>query len=547
MTQGDDKAGRPAIAPLIRLAAVLLSEGRGDDAHMLLDECSALAPGRLDFREALVELAVKRGRVVEGLEALLRLIEAGAPRAYAVERFTPLLNQAFADVQIRYDRGEAEEAVLYLDPLTEILPDHANLQGMALSCSRFLKTTERSKQLMRRLLALDPSHGEARMTMIEHLHSVGDLAAEAEWRHALMLADPQPIPKLNHIWNAYELINLTICDPLTEMSMARIEQAKQALDRIDYDPAATSGPDAWARFCRAMAGGIDFSALHRPPTQARPPAALAGSDGTPMTVAELRDLAARHRAEAVFLVAADEAYAADYARFYVRSVLRNAGVRALTIVHIVGGGTKLAEIARRIGITDERLVLSGDDFDPAMIASQVVDAPSQPRITKPAAHYQSARFHQAPWILSELGLPLIVTDVDCLLERDVRDLLALAPTTDFVLNENIVMRQLGARITANLLLLFPTPDALEFVRFVSSYLEAMLQRPDIPKFIDQIALLIGRHYMAANRPGARIGYFDVETDINNCIFMEYYAHPFRFLSLYRGFDMASLPEWHRGD
>ena len=543
-----ESKGKLVIAPLIGLASALVRENRGDDALMLLSEVSALAPERLDFREALVELRIWRKEVVEGLEALRALIGAGSPRAYAVERFTPLLTQARFDCQAGYDRKDAGEAERYLVPLAEILPDDLDILSMALACSRHLGTDERTEMLMRRILDIDPAHGMARLAMIEHLNRLGDHQAEAEGRHALMLADPPAIPKLNRIWNAYEFINLAICDPLTEVSMTRIEQAKQVLHRIPYDPAAETGEESWARFCRVMAGSIDFSALRRPPEPLRPPAGLARSDGTPMSWADLKALAARTAAETIFLAAGDEVYAADYAGLYARSILRNAGLPALVIVHVAGGRDRLAVLAQRIGINDERLVLSADDFDPASVVGRVLDAPSQPRIDRPIAHYQAARFHQAPRILSELGLPLIVTDIDCLLERDVRDLMTLGADRDILLNENEVIRQLGARITANLLLLFPTPDALAFAGFVSSYLEEMLRQPVIVKFIDQIALLMGRHYMAANHPGARIGTFDVATDINNCILPAYHsAHPFRFLSLGRDFAMDSLPERHRGD
>jgi len=543
MSEGTNSGGTaPAIAPIIRLAVSLHAEGRSDDARMLLIEASALAPGRLDFREALVELLHARGDILEGVEALHSLLDAGYPRDVVPNRFGALLDRAFRHCETLYNNQEAEEAQRYLLPLTDIIPQHLSVLSMALSCSRYIGTTAISETLIPRVLALDPRDGTARMEMIEWLRRTGDLAEELRWRDDLMQAEPPAVPKINHVWNAYELINQVISDPLTDESKARIERAQAALDRVPHDEAAESGHDAWARFCRAMAGGIDLAALSRPPAPPHPAPALFAHDGSPLSVAQLRDLAARRGAKAVFLVAADEVYVQRYARPYARSVLRNAGLPVLVVIHVAGGRKRIGEIARQVGIADEGLVFTADDFDPASVTGRVLDAPTQPRITKPTGHYQSARFHQAPWILSELGLPLFVTDIDCLLERDILDLVAKGGDTDILLNENIVMRQLGARITANLLLLFPTDSARNFACFVSSYLDAVLQHRFIPKFIDQIALLMGRHYMQANHPDAKFGYFDVDTDINNCIFTEYYSHPFRFLSLYHGFDMSSLPD-----
>jgi len=542
MGEGDNSGGSAAaIPPLIRLAVSLHAEGRSDDAQMLLTESAALAPARLDFREALVELLHARGHILEGVQALQRLLDAGYPQDVVTARFGGLLERASKHCETLYNKQEAEEAQRYLLPLTDIMPQHLGVLSMALSCSRYLGTIEISDKLIPRVLALDPLDGTARMERIEQLRRIGDLAEELRWRDELMQADPPVIPKINHVWNAYELINQVISDPLTTESMARIERAQQVLDRVPHDDTAESGHDAWARFCRAMVGGIDLSALRRPPAPPHPAPVLFAHDGSPLSLAQLQDLAARRGAKAVFLVAADEVYVERYARPYARSVLRNAGLPVLVIIHVAGGKARIGEIVRKVGIADDGLLFSADDFDPASVAGRVLDAPSQPPITKPTAHYQSARFHQVPWILSDLRLPLFVTDIDCLLERDILDLIEKRGDTDILLNENIVMRQLGARITANLLLLFPTPNARDFARFVSSYLDAMLQHRFIPKFIDQIALLMGRHYMQANHPGAKFGYFDVDQDINNCIFTEYYAHPFRFLSLYHGFDMSTLP------
>ena len=44
-------------------------------------------------------------------------------------------------------------------------------------------------------------------------------------------------------------------------------------------------------------------------------------------------------------------------------------------------------------------------------------------------------------------------------------------------------------------------------------------------------------------PGAKVGAFDTQSDINNVMFREYVpGHPFRFLSLYHGFDTSTLEE-----
>ena len=60
------------------------------------------------------------------------------------------------------------------------------------------------------------------------------------------------------------------------------------------------------------------------------------------------------------------------------------------------------------------------------------------------------------------------------------------------------------------------------------------------RWIDQLALLLARHHLMRHGLDPKVGYFDTASDINNVMYTSYQAHPFRFLSLYHGFDTASL-------
>jgi hypothetical protein len=98
----------------------------------------------------------------------------------------------------------------------------------------------------------------------------------------------------------------------------------------------------------------------------------------------------------------------------------------------------------------------------------------------------------------------------------------------------------GSRLTANLILMNPSANARYFLRFLRAYLEQALARPAVTRWIDQLGLILARHHLTIHRPDARIGYFDTNSDINNVIYPSYRQHPFRFLSLYHGFDTSSL-------
>ena len=111
-----------------------------------------------------------------------------------------------------------------------------------------------------------------------------------------------------------------------------------------------------------------------------------------------------------------------------------------------------------------------------------------------------------------------------------------------MLNENRHSANAGSRYTANLLLLNPTENAAIFLRFLRAYLEKALNAREVSRWIDQFALMHGAPSSMQRRPDALIGYFDVNSDINNLMYTNYQEHPFRFLSLYHGFDMSTLPQ-----
>jgi hypothetical protein len=107
-------------------------------------------------------------------------------------------------------------------------------------------------------------------------------------------------------------------------------------------------------------------------------------------------------------------------------------------------------------------------------------------------------------------------------------------------NENELSLNAGSRLTANLMLVNPTPNAALFLHFLSHFLEAALARPAVTRWIDQVALIFARHHLVRWGQATAIGYFDTDTDINNVMYPSYQAHPFRFLSLFHGFDTSSL-------
>lgn len=86
----------------------------------------------------------------------------------------------------------------------------------------------------------------------------------------------------------------------------------------------------------------------------------------------------------------------------------------------------------------------------------------------------------------------------------------------------------------------PTDNTALFLHFLQSYLERALSASEVTRWIDQFGLMLARHYLSSRGSDPRIDYFDTSADINNVMYKSYQENPFRFLSLYHGFDMSSL-------
>ncbi len=276
-----------------------------------------------------------------------------------------------------------------------------------------------------------------------------------------------------------------------------------------------------------------------PAGDADTPVAFCTAQGVTLDWGGVRATAERHGARAVFFAAADEGYVARYAKWYAATILLRCDVPCLVVIHVIGGAANLAAVAAAVGVSNPRLIFAGDTFDAAAVTSTVIDSPYDTQPTVPVTHFQSVRFLQLGALLKHVNLPVFVSDIDILLQRGVADLLETHAQADVVFNENVYALSLADRLTANLLLVYPTANAHLFARFLRAYLERHLQKPEIIRWIDQIALLLGRHYLRCLK-NARTGVFDTAADINNTIFPTYVQNPYRFLSLYQGFDMDSL-------
>ncbi|PTT77498.1 FkbM family methyltransferase, partial [Pseudomonas sp. HMWF010] len=337
--------------------------------------------------------------------------------------------------------------------------------------------------------------------------------------------------------------SLLLCRPLLSDAdldlLARMEAAARAFQGTVPEDSEWWG---WIKAYKLLTDALDIASI-RAPTPARPIDPVqryVSATGQELDDAGLAAHAARLGAQAVFFAAADVAYVALYARWYALSVLRHCDVPCLVVIHVIGGADRLAAAIATVGITDERVVFVGDGFDPAPVTIKVYDSPPKGLIALPVAHYQSVRFQRLGPLLDVLNRPVFVSDIDLLLQRGVADLLEQHVGVDVVFNENFSNTSVASRLTANLVLVQPSRGATVLLDYLRTYLDRHLARPEVTRWIDQVALTVARHHLRRQVPDARLALFDTTSDINNVMFGSYQEHPFRFLSLYHGFDTSSL-------
>lgn len=348
-----------------------------------------------------------------------------------------------------------------------------------------------------------------------------------------------PLIKLRNI---HDTASAILCRRLNMKSAQQLNQLLIAANQLAIPTEPGSEWGMWEKHYRLLTDGVDLNMVLGPTPELAPlpDVAFCRSDGAAICSNDVREHAERIGAKAVFFSAADETYIGQYARWHLLSILKYCDVPFLVVCHVIGGASRLGAIARSIGIEDDRIIFAGDHFDASKITTRAYDAPPKGLSQRPIAHFQCVRFLEAGRLLETLKRPMFVTDIDLLLQRGVSDLLAQHAGVDLVLNENLLSAAAGSRITANLLLLQPKANTQVFLGFLRAFLQHKLAQPEVTRWIDQLGLILARHHLIIRRSDAQIGYFDTNSDINNVMYRSYQKHPFRFLSLYHGFDTSSL-------
>ncbi len=491
--------------------------------EILITEISAAASWDMPARQRLVARLIALGQPIEALH-LAAPGEAEAAASIVMEGFNAQIAAS--------DLASAER---HAAALAAYAPGNVAVLQAALACNRNLGHLARALHFARRLIALEPGHVGAHLLLLETAIAEGDAAAELVSRSALALALDGAIHPLRRLHEAHRAISLHLLQPLDAERWAEVQTLVHAARLVEPDALPEGEARHWARHYRHLAEAADEELLGR----AVEPIAIAAihrASGRPMGWAQLRRQPALRAAKLAFVVAADGAYLRLYGRPYLASILRHCEMPAVVVVHVIGGQGDLPQLIRLMDLDDPRILFTADDFVAGGVITQCHDSDGPRRL--PVAHFQSTRFAVAQRVMRELQLPVFVSDIDCVLQRGVGDLLERFAAADIVLNRNAASDSFGSHITANLLLAFPSDAGHAFLTGLQGYLQAALAAPHVTRWIDQTGLQLCWNRHAGD---TRFGWFDTQADINNVMYPRWQPNPFRFLSLFHGFDMASLP------
>lgn len=534
-------------AKLGALARRLREEGRVEDALTIHEHLAELSPQDPEAQRAYALALGARGRTLEALDRLTYLQGLlGGPAPIAGE-IREQSTAAISKFNALAGAGQVGEAEKYAAALVRLLPRATGMLEAVISCNQVLGRPEEAERYARALLAIDPDHDGAKALVEAPVAAPppGDnLDAEVASRMAQALAPAAGTHPLLQLRDIHDVASMILCRPLTATAQAQLRVLLDAGRSLVVETEPGSEWEGWAKHYRVLLEAIDLAAILAPTPKPAPEPEIGflTSRGKALDWKGVAAHAKKLGAEVVFFAAADAYYVELYARWYALSLLKYCDVPFMVVVHVIGGLDALSDAAKTVGIEDDRLIFCGDRFDASSVATRAYDAPPKGEAAKPIAHFQCVRFQRLPELLKRLKRPVFVSDIDLLLRRGVADLLERCEGADIVFNENEGNWNAGSRLTANLILAEPTVGAQVCLGFLKSYLEDKLAGAEVTRWIDQVGLVHARHHLTAHAPDAQVAYFDTASDINNVMYPSYQANPFRFLSLYHGFDTSSLED-----
>ncbi|MBS4048709.1 MAG: FkbM family methyltransferase [Alphaproteobacteria bacterium] len=504
----------PDVEELVGVATQLMNEGRDEQAGKIFRYALQVAPDNLIANVNGALVATRLGQHAEAMHLIHRATQL-APARLNMTTFLDIVcaeaSRAFNDRLAAKDLAAAEPII---EGLALLRPEE--FQKTALILARYRGNTQRMQHHAARMLEQNRDPWSAHAALSDVAIARGDVAGRLEHNAKVVLLRERTADGDEWIFSgeAFHVASDILVHPEVPHLLPLVDELRAA---VAAQPQTFSKEEDRAsdRFLRLCLDSAATSILtETPPERALPALAFTDSAGSKLTFDKVRQKIQAGGAKLTFLAAADEVYLRRYGRNYLEAVLQRCDVDCAVILCMIGDPKKLKGVIAEIGIRDPRLFYMVDSFDPVHAVSYYTPEECIPNCAR--AYYQSVRFLVLDGLLRDLAMPLIVTDIDILLQGSVARLLERHAGSDVVLNRNEAVVSFGSHFTANLVLVKPGPTGQQFAAMTRHFLEARLKRDHIEQFVDQIALVFA-HYHCRLKGLDGFGFFQ-DMEINNLMF-----------------------------
>jgi hypothetical protein len=188
----------------------------------------------------------------------------------------------------------------------------------------------------------------------------------------------------------------------------------------------------------------------------------------------------QHPARFVVVVACDAVYLKRYGPAFVRSFAANAAGSARLHLHVVDPDDEFAAsldaMVHELPLPGMRVTI---EYSPDDVAEHL-----NPRRT----YYSCARFLQLPWFMAAYGLPVLMLDIDAVVEHALDDLAALVQECDAALILRDPIDSPWLDVVANHVVMGTSPAALRFAERLRAFIMRRCKLSTLQWHLDQIAL-----------------------------------------------------------
>ncbi|MGO9486367.1 MAG: FkbM family methyltransferase [Rhodomicrobium sp.] len=507
------KSQLPPLAPVLSVAGALLSEGRAGEALSLYNHVLALDPANSASLSGSAQALSVEENVTGALRRLAALRDKTADLSGLVPKIAETMSLAIARFNELLGHGDLISAAETIDAMIALMPRETSFLSNAMVLAKKLGRWDRVSNYASILLAVDPQSLHAHGYMVEAAKARGDLDGEREHQQVLQ----EKIDNILFLQNTYRQISTTL---FGETAPEGLQLVGDLIDKSKtYSiPPCTPPVLASLTYYRVALDCLDVAAIAAPTpkTASWAPLVRAGAKGGGRAINQsgLRRIAEEQKAEAIFFVAADRVYMEKYFPTFAKSIINRADINFLLVVLICGDADNMKETVSSINIHDPRIVYISEKDDAVTVNNYYKPEFGEKNSRK--TYYQCARFLWLEYLMGAFNLPIMILDIDALLQGSAKSLLERYRDADVALNKNSE-ENAGARYTANLVLVNPSDRARVFARFLRGYLTKLLTREDADGFGDQVALLMAEKHLMYHDSAARMQYLDYY-DINNIMY-----------------------------